>query len=378
MSDLFKHLLIYSLKQFWNGQKSINLNDESDLIKLLKIATRQKMVWQLNKVLKRSSKIDDEIKNAFLAENRKVLKRNLYFASEMETLKLLAEKASVEILFYKGVALSVDIYGNAGARPCNDIDVLVNGAKEAERLRKILIAKGYQWIDNLPARQNRHFLKYHCEYMLIEPKRNILVEIHWKLFHRYLNCEFDVNKVFDASRNILICGKTFRTLGLVDYLITLSIHHTKHNWLELRHVSDMAGLVKKIQDEDWAIVIERAKEMGVLRAFFVALALADISGIYVPEWVKGRMKSDRHVGIISNYYKKQLIESDCTQIDYLSEMKLLIHIRERWSDRIRFAIGGLLSPSMNDYKYVDLPESLFFLYYLVRPFRQLIKILGIL
>lgn len=305
---------------------------------------------------------------------RKTLTKNLTFVAEMHRLDKIASKHNIDIIFYKGAALATDIYGNVGARSFNDIDVLVNGSGNAKILKNILIEKGYQWIDNLSSVQEKSFLELHCEYMLLDPRTNILVEIHWKLFYKYLTCEFDMKQVFGRARNITICSKSFKTLGLVDNFITLAMHHHKHQWCEFRYICDIAGLMTKLDEDAYNKIIKQAKKMRVLRVVLVAFQLSTLMGMNFPDTICDKIASDRHVLPIAKKIRIDLLCGYNYKHPYLDELISLIHVKETWSDRIRYILGGLFSPSMNDYRYIDLPEKMFFLYYLIRPFRQFIKI----
>jgi hypothetical protein len=48
-------------------------------------------------------------------------------------------------------------------------------------------------------------------------------------------------------------------------------------------------------------------------------------------------------------------------------------VRERWRDRVRGVLPGLFTPGPGDWETVPLPDSLFFLYRLLRPIRLALK-----
>ena len=56
-----------------------------------------------------------------------------------------------------------------------------------------------------------------------------------------------------------------------------------------------------------------------------------------------------------------------------SSFGILWQMRERSNDRLRFAYKGLFAPKFDDFKFVQLPKGLLYLYPLVRPIRLLVK-----
>jgi hypothetical protein len=55
--------------------------------------------------------------------------------------------------------------------------------------------------------------------------------------------------------------------------------------------------------------------------------------------------------------------------DIIGLTKFRLAVRERWQDRIKYCWRRAVRPTYKDASVVKLPPSLFFVYYLIRPFR---------
>jgi hypothetical protein len=56
------------------------------------------------------------------------------------------------------------------------------------------------------------------------------------------------------------------------------------------------------------------------------------------------------------------------------EMVYLLKMQSNWANRLKFAFGAILSPSKNDFAFVSFSEKNSWLYYFVRPFRQILRV----
>ena len=126
--------------------------------------------------------------------------RDLAFALGTETLTQTMEckrlerdlrKRGVKVLFLKGVALGLQLYGDSAARAGGDIDCLVEAPAVPDAL-EILAALGYEpegYSINQILRAWSALLVFEHEIALINPARGVRIEIHWRFFREKRSIE---------------------------------------------------------------------------------------------------------------------------------------------------------------------------------------------
>ena len=83
------------------------------------------------------------------------------------------------------------------------------------------------------------------------------------------------------------------------------------------------------------------------------------------DWTKLLDASLQH-GLVPLVYKS--LESCNGESEKLSDFLLKMNLRNP-SDRVRYFFGRSFVPAFEDWEWVSLPDSLYPLYYLIRPFR---------
>ena len=210
------------------------------------------------------------------------------FRSLTETKRLLKSLDSVEIhaCVLKGVALSLQAYGDVATRDVGDIDLLIRPEQTSEA-DALLQQNGYVRKDprgKLTPRRRasyaRHFKDYTYEPLAMEAQGGFEVDLHWRLFRSQLMPGNELTQVETVS---LSAGSfEITTLSHPAHLLYLAIQGALDGWTRFKSVADIAALWNGCDKAD---VLELAREAGVLPYLFAALALAEhwIGGIELPQ-----------------------------------------------------------------------------------------------
>jgi hypothetical protein len=294
-------------------------------------------------------------------ENRR---RNRLLTIELLALLDRFAAVGIEAIPFKGPVAAQLCYGDLDARPFGDIDLLVRPA-EARGAIEVMARSGYEPLISLSETQRAAFLRHRTEYPLQRPARGGIVDLHWELFHRQFCFPLDPDRT--RLREVTLASQPVRTLGVEDQLLMLCAHATKHLWIRLEWIAAVAWLVVRTGDMDWDLVNERAESLGGRRMLNLGLALAaELLGARV-EPVSGRSRSaDRVLTDLTGEVVARLRDGSPAPEDW---WRFYLRARERRRDRAAFLARSAVTPTIGDWRMVDLPPALTGLHYALRPFR---------
>jgi hypothetical protein len=171
---------------------------------------------------------------------------------------------------------------------------------------------------------------------------------------------------------ISLAGKQVPSLPLEVYFLVLSLHATKHQWRQLKLICDIAEILGQ-PDLDWQYVLREAGDLGLKRMLAVGVLLAeDPLGVVAPAELTQGLKIDRAARALAAEVRRNLFEEPDENWHAQADYRFQFQIRERLRDRAGMFFRNLLprlNPNKRDRRFMELPESLSFMYYLVRPVR---------
>jgi putative nucleotidyltransferase-like protein len=291
-------------------------------------------------------------------------RRNLQFTRELFRILDCLEAHEISAIPYKGPALAETVYGDLALREFSDLDVLLRPA-DVSRAQTALRDLGYEPNIELPPAQHRAYLASGYEYTFDGPAGRNLLEIQWGIVPRFYAVDFSMEALFERATSGEINGRRVRALANEDLLLTLCVHAAKHAWIRLCWLRDVAG-VAGLQ-LDWTLLDQRARDLGIKRLVGVGLILAqDLLGATAPNAVSERWRADREIEILCRDIARHLPAAEEYNVESLEYFRLMMRLRERASDRLRFASRLALTPGLSEWKMVSLPGCLFPLYRVVR------------
>jgi hypothetical protein len=193
-----------------------------------------------------------------------------------------------------------------------------------------------------------------------------LLEMQWAIVPRFFSVDFDVERFFERATLTKIGDHAVKTLCAEDLLLTLCVHGAKHGWVRLCWLRDIAS-VSQLAGLDWDRVVADAKTPGILRIVGVSLTLAvRLLGLNIPGTVTRRIRMDATIPKLCDRVPADIPESEEYSTESLGYFRLMMTLRERLSDRLRFGVRLALTPSVGEWDVVNLPGPLFPLYRVVR------------
>jgi hypothetical protein len=300
-------------------------------------------------------------------------RRNLKFAAELFRILDSLDAHSIAAIPYKGPVLAESVYGDLALRSFSDLDILV---RRGDLLRaKIVVEElGYTPAFSLTKAEEHAYLATGYEYTFDGPGGRNMLELQWDIVPRFYAVDFDCGQFFERAVSASVSDRTVRVLSSEDLLLTLCVHAAKHAWVRLCWLRDIAGVLQS-QALGWSVVEERAARLGIRRMLLVSLLLAHrLLGANLPDPIGENLQQDFVAERLCDEAIRRFAAGEEYEPESLQYFRLMIRLRERVADKVRFAVRLIFTASLGEWRLVRLPESLFFLYRIVRLARLLTRI----
>jgi hypothetical protein len=319
-----------------------------------------------------------EVINALQQEYRQNALRSLCMTGEMVRIINSFEENGIQCLVLKGHPLAFKLYGDFALRPSKDIDILVEPQK-LEQAEKILKEEGY--INNtydfpMTPRQKRSQINQLKHYIYFNSERNICLEIHWKIHHIDLGLPALSNL---CAGKLEIAGSMVPVMADEEWLWFLMVHGCGHKWFRLRWLCDIDRFMRQSNCLDWDKIIFMANKSGLkIILHQTMILLKELFALPIPAGLKQSVLHDDKAWDLAKTVINKLVDKEDNiselQFLYLKNSILMINYNLKlysgFSNKLAY-ISSLCKPIGQDYKLISLPDSLYPLYYFIRPFAWL-------
>jgi len=303
---------------------------------------------------------------------RKHIARNLYLTGELERVVGLFESERVPVIPYKGPALAALAYKDLTLRRYVDLDILVR-REDLARAKELLASRGFEPRPRLTPAQERVLLRSQHNLPFTRDEGRLIVELHWEFVaRRYASPQDD--SVWSRLVKVKLGSREVNSLSPEDLLLSLCVHGTKHLWERLAWVCDVAELVNTHPRLDWEAVTARARAAGTERMLLLGLHLARrLLEARLPAEVERRAAAEPAVGGLTERAAARIFDGpEHRPAGLLANIGFNLRARRRLGQRLRY-LGFIFTPTDGDLAALALPARLSFVYYVLRPFRLLLK-----
>lgn len=295
-------------------------------------------------------------------------RRNLLLTGELIKVMQLLEDNGIKAVTYKGPVLAYSAYGNLGYRQFGDIDVFIDKI-DVLNAQKVIKSNGYN-LDSDIHIDTAIYKKFDWEYRF-RSKQGVLIEINWKFEGPLFSLKADSKFLFNDLIKTKINNFEITTPSAENEFLMLSIHCAKHNWETLSWICDLSEVFQN-KEINWKEVVDKASDLGVKRILRINfILLKELFRINIPEDIN--VNEDSQAYSMAMKIKRRLFNDNKISWNLFEKLILDLQKREDVYLGIKDCINGLSKPSIDDYKFLQLPESLFVLYIFIRPFLLLRK-----
>ena len=360
------------------------LKEEIDWERLVKAAfrhgTAQLLYWNLSRLgcngIPESTL--SRLKGAFNA----IALWNLSLTGELLKLLKLFSDVGIRALPIKGPVLSAAAYGNLSLRTFSDLDILM-AMDDIRRAKEVLLSHGYHAKLDLTASEEELYLRSHHDYKFIRDDGGIVVELQTGITQWSFAFPIFFEDLWKRREKMTLAGDSVFNLAAEDLLLILCVHGAKHQWDQLKWISDIAELVDAKYDRlDWHRLMNQAGTQGGGRMLLLGLFLAqDLVGARLPEQVLQKVQNDRQVKALADRVSERVFR-EVSETPGLSDERPFFYweVRERWRDKLAIAwryfpeyFWRVIVPNKKDHELLQLPPFLSLGYYVVHPVRMVLE-----
>ena len=285
----------------------------------------------------------------------------------MELAQILRQLANARIsaMPLKGIPLAESLYGDAAQRVSDDIDLLVPLGQAIEAFH-ILVSTGYQSEFTSQPRLLELNVRYGKDCLLTrkEPAYTVGLELHSALVWGGSLDRGLLEQVWAEAPPITFRGVPAFALSAEWEFLYLAILAGRHSGSSLKWYADLDRMCYR-SSVDWKKASQRAQSLGWDKV--VRSSLATCSALFETPF-------DSAFGPPSpSRWPRVPRPSDAPPP---ASNLVLFRLLNTPARKFRYLAIRLFVPTTADCKFCSLPDSLFFLYYVLRPLRVTVKVGG--
>jgi putative nucleotidyltransferase-like protein len=294
--------------------------------------------------------------------------RNHLFTEELCELLRLFETNGIRAVAYKGPVLAAAVYGDVALRQFSDLDIMIR-KEDVMKARALLRLHAYGAEHELTRAQEAALVKIECEQMFFREQGHIYVDLHWEFTPKYFPLKLDTESIWQRLATTSLGKTQALTFSTEDSLLILCVNAGKEFWPRLSGLCDVAAFVCASLNLDWERLTREATRANARRMLFVSLLLAhELLGAPIPAEIVQSLAADSKARFLASVVRQNLFcgEKEGAGVSqFLKPAKAL----DGLGDRAKFHLRLLLTPTLEDWTFINWPERFRSLYYLTRPFR---------
>jgi hypothetical protein len=118
--------------------------------------------------------------------------------------------------------------------------------------------------------------------------------------------------------------------------------------------------------------------LGIQRIVGINLYLAkELLNAEIPAAIKGIFAEDPQIRVLGEQVARNILSNQGLDPESVTYFRFILTTRERLRDRMRFIRRLVFTPSQSEWSMIRVPALLFPLYYMVRLFRLIGRVLGL-
>jgi len=341
-------------------------NNEINERSLLQLISRHKIIGYTYKLLlpHLSKSTKEKLTSRYSAHSHHTLK----FTRQLILISQKLEERNFQYIAFKGPVLSQMLYGDPLVKHSVDLDFWVP-LKHIEQCHEVLSEAGFIRVNprfTLTPKQKEKNYRISHHYAYVHKDEKVVIELHWNITNPFSLLPLSFKEAYNSSIKVDLNGHKINTLSYEHYLLYLAVHGSVHKWARLTWLRDFSSLLEQTNAQQQKEVYRLAGRLQLTKplnqAFLLASAMFDVA---VDESLI--KKADFRKSIFYKTPLKSMTKASSSL--NLEKIPLLFykwHIRN--SRTYRFSLLFRLRTHFTDWEMVKLPDNLFFLYYLLRPF----------
>ncbi len=271
--------------------------DKVDINKFLSLAQLNGVAAIIFMFFEKSGEIQDKDFNKLTEIYKQNLFNNARQLNELTKLLVLFKKNNLKLVPLKGVLDSEMVFGDLGAYPSGDIDILVP-ERELTLAEGVILQAGYKESEEF---RKGDLLDSH--YHLIFQKGNFIIEAHWNLVKRYFSIDPEfwwIGSHTKKYRNIEILQ-----LETEKYILYLIFRLFDHQFAPLKFLVHLSLVISQNQEIEWQKLLRYAELYRMKKLVLFTLQLVkDVLHTNIPD----ELCTQKQIGY--GYLKKLVLKQN--------------------------------------------------------------------
>ncbi len=263
---------------------------------------------------------------------------SLYLTSELLRLLAVLKSSGIKPLPYKGPVLAEVAYGDISLRQFGDLDILIS-KKDILKTKELFKSINYFPKNLKTEEQDQVFIDSSrpYNYKFISENGKVIVELHWMFTSKHNSFKINYDWIMENLTTVKIADQVVSSLKVENLLVILCQHGSKHFWIRLLWICDVAALINRHPNINWEEVIDFSIKSGAKRMLFLGLNLSQILlNVQLPDNISKQIKADWNVKKLTNRVIKQFTLDKDNLIQNSEIHSFSCEMRERWLDKARY------------------------------------------
>jgi len=350
------------------------LYEYKDIKLLTKYALKNGVLPTIYKTIKTLDNIPPQLLQNLKQQNLRIAQKNILMSAELIKIIKLLEDNNISTIALKGPTLSMLAYNDITLRQYGDLDILVQ-SDYVYKAASIISNNNYIPDNSLEFFKNKTLLKVSSDLGLRNIKNNTYIELHWKLFRKKLSMLSDTMHIYNNYTTVHIQNYPIKTLNTELLLVYLCAHGSKHMWERISWILDIDRIISNTENLNWDKVIYNAKQMKALNMLLLGLHLSSkFFDTKIPNTISNLIIDKQSIILPLEQYTIEILQNK----QYSMKDKFNYHSKlyDSKLDSLKYYIFTLIQPTPDDILFINLPNYLSFLYFIIRPFRLVKKYLS--
>ncbi|HMB91665.1 MAG TPA: nucleotidyltransferase family protein [Rhodothermales bacterium] len=293
----------------------------------------------------KAAHVPEDVLHQFHRVYRNTAAHNLLLVQELKRVNQILAAHEIPLIAFKGPVLAQVAYKNLGLRPCTDIDILIPEDRFSE-VETVLIDDGYRVSSGIQSmsKSRKALHLYLSQQAAFMRGRNYSLDVHVRLMPPGYKYNPSFEDLLERSQQVAVAGSMIQSFAPEDLLQILCYHGAKNRWERLKHICDIAELVRANQDMDWDAVIRRTEATRGLRILGLGLYLAHkLLDLKLPDEVLKRVLSDKQVISLGAWVIARLpAQMELGIAGYKERVRLHLRLQDNVIDKARYGLYSLL------------------------------------
>ena len=288
----------------------------------------------------------------------RALQRTARQLSSLRRLALSLRERETPFLVLKGLPLAQRLYGDPFVREAGDIDLLV-APESFAKSREAVLATGF-WpemsFDETPARV-RWAQRVRKEETFV--RNDIRLELHRRVLGNPHYFDAPFAEFHERRAWVAIGDERYPTLPPDEELVYLMCHGAGHGWMQLKWLCDVALCLKGSDEAELARIAARCRQAGIGAVWNSALAACRALGVESSAGTADGRRGEAVARMLPEVWRS----------GRWPPLWRKVALRAALKPNLRFAAHELARVMVvpEDWRRVNLPDRLFFLYFFLRP-----------